>query len=175
MASILCRSPLLGYLVTTNQGSKVPIRGIWGRVKLVPFEQQFTAALGNRRQGLDMELGEELPGIANWLIQGCMLWRKDGLKPPQLVKQATATYQSEEDTLAEFISEYVIHNGSFGVPHADLFIAYAKWAAKAGIHNTMTSIGLSQKLRERGWQSKRTNKHKVVWQGSSLKSTKNQK
>ena len=45
-----------------------------------------------------MELREELPGIANWLIEGCMLWRKEGLKPPQIVKKAVNMYRSEEYT-----------------------------------------------------------------------------
>jgi hypothetical protein len=53
--------------------------GIWRRVRLIPFERQFGP--GERDENLRSKLLAELTGILNWLVQGAMLWQKEGLRP----------------------------------------------------------------------------------------------
>jgi putative DNA primase/helicase len=112
-------------------------------------------------------LFNELPGILNWAIEGALLWEREGLTMPWKIRHPVAEYRTEEDVLAEFISEHIVV-GAVGVPHSDVFTTYLKWAAKAGIWHTMTAIGLAKKLRERGWKDKRNNKG-VFWFGIALK------
>lgn len=44
--------------------------GIWRRMRLIPFRVQIEESKVDRQ--LLSKLGEELPGILNWAIEGCM-------------------------------------------------------------------------------------------------------
>jgi putative DNA primase/helicase len=64
---------------------KPVIRGtdhaIWRRIHLIPFNVQIPEA--ERDKELPDKLKAELPGILNWAIDGCILWRDQGLTPPR--------------------------------------------------------------------------------------------
>ena len=50
-------------------------------------------------------MNEELPGILNWAIQGCLDWQQQGLTPPQVVLDQVATYKTEMDSIAQFVEQ----------------------------------------------------------------------
>ena len=50
-------------------------------------------------------LRQELPGILNWAIEGCLLWQTEGLKAPESVAASITAYRSEMDTVAGFIED----------------------------------------------------------------------
>ncbi|MFZ7126393.1 MAG: DNA primase family protein [Desulfobacterales bacterium] len=87
----------------------------WQRTILVPFNISFVdldpknpnppAHHRQRNKHLETELLEELPGVLAWLVSGCLLWQKHGLKPPAAVLKATEEYNREEDWLEDFIDE----------------------------------------------------------------------
>jgi len=56
--------------------------GIWRRIKLIPFTT--TIAYEKQDRYLEQKLKEEKAGILNWLIEGALRWRKEGLntRPP---------------------------------------------------------------------------------------------
>jgi len=74
--------------------------GIWRRVYLIPFNVQIPASEQN--PDLPAFLSEELPGILNWAIAGCMAWRSLGLAPPESVQAASDDYRQSQDALADF-------------------------------------------------------------------------
>ena len=74
--------------------------GIWRRVYLIPFNVQIPASEQN--PDLTASLAEELPGILNWAIAGCMAWRACGLAPPESVQAASDDYRQSQDALADF-------------------------------------------------------------------------
>ena len=45
--------------------------GIWERIREMPFNRQFTEAEQDKE--LMTILTQELPGILNWAIEGCLL------------------------------------------------------------------------------------------------------
>ncbi|WP_441252491.1 primase-like DNA-binding domain-containing protein [Tardiphaga sp. 71_E8_N1_1] len=53
------------------------------------------------------EFWEERSGILNWLIEGAIRYLTEGLVTPNEVKDATATYRSEQDPLQSFINACV--------------------------------------------------------------------
>ena len=54
--------------------------GIWRRIALVPFLQEFK---DERKDGdLPDKLAREFDGILAWLVRGCLEWQRDGLKVP---------------------------------------------------------------------------------------------
>lgn len=80
---------------------KPVIRGtdyaIWRRIRLVPFE--ITIPEAERDKALPERLKEEADGIFAWAIQGCLLWKQRGLGAPEEVREATASYRDEMDSL----------------------------------------------------------------------------
>jgi len=76
---------------------------VWRRVKLIPFNEKISE--DERIDDLDDQLQEELSGILNWGIQGCLDWQGNGLQTPKGVESATKEYRNEMDTVAEFIRE----------------------------------------------------------------------
>lgn len=79
--------------------------GIWRRIHLIPFTQTFGDKPGELPMNKDMELilARELPGIMNWLINGYLAWKRDGLRPPASVVEATREYRAESDYVAQWL------------------------------------------------------------------------
>jgi P4 family phage/plasmid primase-like protien len=103
---------------------------VWRRVRLVPFGRKF--AEHERDPALVSRLIEELPHVAAWAIAGCQEWQKRGLtETPKSVKEATAGYATEQDTLGEFLAEKTEAGGECS--SAELFIVYKSWAQDCNI------------------------------------------
>jgi putative DNA primase/helicase len=83
--------------------------GIWRRVHLVPF----TAEIPDNEKDPKLQskiIDQELSGVLNWLIDGCLEWQRIGLAIPDEVKAATQEYKAEGDTLGRFIDECAVVN-----------------------------------------------------------------
>ena len=65
------------------------------RFHLIPFA--VTIPPEERDAVLAEKLKAEWPGILAWLIEGCLEWQTEGLRPPQAVLEATEAYLSAED------------------------------------------------------------------------------
>jgi len=140
--------------------------GIWRRVRLISFEENFE---GRADENLAEKLKDESSGILNWIIQGCLLWQIEGLSPPSRVVQAVQDYQAEEDTLADFLEETVEESTSGdGIPHQRLYKKYFSFCETNGIRFKITSRKLAKMLKERGWRSVKKSYSKCVWQGVAL-------
>ena len=63
---------------------------MWRRIHLVEFGVWF-----DKDNTLGEQLLQELPGILNWMVQGCQAWLREGLVPPREVQEATASYRKE--------------------------------------------------------------------------------
>ena len=140
--------------------------GIWRRVRLIPFLEQFRGEKADRN--LFSKLAAEAPGILNWAIAGALLWQKEGLDTPQAIKEAVEDYRTDEDSLADFLSECTEEDRDSCTPHGDLFRKYQSFSESAGVRFKLTSKGLAKKLRERGWVDRRTESAKCVWQGVKI-------
>jgi len=75
------------------------------RLHLVPFT--VTIPANERDNDLPDKLKAEWPGILRWFINGCLMWQREGLNPPHVVKSATETYFEEQDAFETFKGEYV--------------------------------------------------------------------
>lgn len=121
--------------------------GIWRRVRLIPFEETIT----------DSECDEHLPeklraegsGVLNWALAGLREWQRHRLSPPTEVKAAGAAYQSDMDTLGQWMEDHVQTAGAT-TPTAELYRAYSTWARQSGWKNPMTRQAFGRRLAERG-------------------------
>ena len=106
-------------------------RGIWRRLKLVPFVVDIPASLPpDRRKSRDQvqaELAAELPAILAWAVEGSRLWHHGGLQEPPEVTNATKEYQQEMDALANFISECCVVRDGLKTRKQALYAGYKRW------------------------------------------------
>lgn len=103
-------------------------KGMWRRLKLVPFT--VTIAPANMDKDLDEKLREELPGILNWMVQGCLRWQDNGLTDPVEVRQAIAEYREESNPVERFVQECcTVGEDVYGksITNADLYAKFCEW------------------------------------------------
>jgi putative DNA primase/helicase len=77
--------------------------GIWRRIQLVPFEVTIPEA--ERDHDLAAKLRAELPGILNWAIEGCLVWKKSGMSVPDVITDAVKEYRDDMDIMGQWLSE----------------------------------------------------------------------
>jgi putative DNA primase/helicase len=122
---------------------KPEIRGtddaIWSRVRLIPFEVSF---LGREDLTLPAKLLNEMPGLLNWAIRGCLEWQQGGLQPPPKVIAATQAYRAEMDVFGPFLAECCVLDPQAEVWTNDLWNAYKAWCANSGAkEQSQTKLG----------------------------------
>ena len=101
-------------------------KGIWRRMRLIPFEATFEGA--NADKQIEQKLKAELPQILGWAVKGCLKWLAEGLAMPIEVENATKAYRQEMDIIESFLKDCVkiVPNGREKAN--DVFMAYKKWA-----------------------------------------------
>ena len=123
------------------------------RFNLIPFS--VTIPTEERDPDLSEKLKAEWPGILSWIIAGCQEWQEIGLRPPQIVTQATAEYLDQQDNLTAWITEKCQTGPEYASGATTLFKSWSGWAQTAGVHpGTRTS--LCDSLRARGFISGHT-------------------
>jgi putative DNA primase/helicase len=154
--------------------------GIWSRIRLVPFDH--TVPEQERDKGLKAcLLQHELPGVLNWLLEGCLDWqRRCGLDEPGAVRAATQTYREQEDTLADFLAGCTVTAQTLGelpvdvvVPCGELLEACDNWSEQNGLdpvprwlfRSLMTARGFHSKVVRSGQKTRR------VYEGIRLRGT----
>jgi putative DNA primase/helicase len=83
-----------------------------------------------RDQHLAEKLQDEWPAILRWMLDGCLAWQRNGLMVPNVVRQATDEYFSDQDVMSQFINDWVVsdHANTFTTTAA-LFTAWKAWCA----------------------------------------------
>lgn len=138
--------------LSTNH--KPEIRGtdnaIWRRIRLIPWG--VTVPKQERDRKLPGKLRAELPGVLAWIVRGCLEWQREGLKEPEAVRQATAAYRGEMDTLAAFFADECVISEKAWVAATPLYDAYRKWCEENG-ERVEKQRSFGTRLGERGYES----------------------
>ncbi len=162
-------NPVCKVWLSTNH--KPVIRGtddaIWRRIRLIPFRFTIPDHLVDKE--LFQKLKKELPAILNWAIEGCLMWQKEGFKPPDDVLVATSSYRSEMDILAGFIEERCILGLKMEVTAKELYSEYKFWA-ESNNEKIVTSTQFGRLLIERGLTKYRqtTGTKPITYRGIAL-------
>ena len=101
------------------------------RIDLVPFS--VTIPDEKRDNELKAKLKAEGPGILQWLIEGCLEYRRMGLAPPQSVVDATDEYFKDEDSVASWVEERCEVSVGLKDSALRLFASWRHYAEKAGL------------------------------------------
>jgi putative DNA primase/helicase len=126
------------------------------RINIVPF----TLKPANPDRELEQKLMQEAPGILQWMIQGCLDWRQNGLIRPASVIEATAEYFSDQDLFRHWMQEECIcepGNMDRSESSSSLFKSWSDFA-KAGGHKPGTTSTFKDNLTAAGFRFYRSEK-----------------
>jgi len=142
-------------LLLTNNKPHIPAddQAAWDRTVLVPFTQRFVDhPAGPNEHARDPDLKQallaEASGILGWLVRGCLEWQSVGLEVPESLRQATASYREDEDTVGQFLAECCLTGPRYRARSADLYAAYRQWAGDSA----MSQTAFSMRLKRRGFE-----------------------
>ena len=144
--------PVAKFFLAVNHRPKVldDSFGFWRRVRLIPFNRQFTGADDDKN--LLEKLIAEASGILNWLLEGCLQWQAHGLDNiPVSISTATTEYQNESDPLSQFILDQCVINPQGKVPGKQLYEAYTKWCTDQGMRDReqLTNTAFGRRMKEK--------------------------
>jgi phage/plasmid-associated DNA primase len=98
---------------------------------------------------LPAKLRAELPGFLRWAVGGCLAWQRAGLRPPELVRQATAACREENDALGEFFRLHVVFERDATIARKELCEVYGAFCEENGAEPFGANC-FACRLRERG-------------------------
>lgn len=119
----------------------------WRRVQLIPFEhvvpeKERDAALGEK-------LEEQAGSILAWVAKGAADYLQNGgLRTPAAVREATADYAHEQDSIGRFIEERCHVVSGMRSTARDVRSAYERWCIDNG-DTPVSAKRLTQELRTR--------------------------
>jgi putative DNA primase/helicase len=137
------------------------------RFHLVPFDVTIPEA--ERDLDLAEKLRAEWPGILSWAIEGCLAWQREGLNPPDVVRQATAQYLENEDHIGRWIDECCVTAKRVCSKTPILYRNYCQWC-EANNERALSSKSFSPELDLRGFTVEHGEYGNVRW-GIELKNT----
>jgi putative DNA primase/helicase len=137
------------------------------RIAIVPFNNKPQTP--DKR--LEASLVAEWPGILRWMIEGCLVWQKEGLPRPQAVQVATDDYFEEQDLFGQWIAERLeAIPASPGEKHtlsAALFYNWDQYARAAG-EEPGSRKAFAEALKRHGYRPGKDRTGRRVWLGIRL-------
>ncbi len=128
-------SPAHLLFLLTNERPAAPAsdHAFWARMRLIEFRLSFVMdPKADFERPINKELAKQILAtersqILAWLVEGCLKWQADGLKPPPEVLQATHMYQRAEDIIGDFIDECLDVEGGAKCKSTDVYNLYCRW------------------------------------------------
>ncbi len=103
-----------------------------GRVKIIPFERQFTEQEQDKGLKKLFHRKENKSAILNWAVTGWRLIKEVGFDTPPRIAAAIETYRSEADLIGIFLSEYTSAEEKGRLSTSLLYSYYSSWAKDNG-------------------------------------------
>jgi len=158
-------NPLFKLIISGNTRFEIPDTddGIWGRMKLIPWERNILKpepGVANWPT-LDIDLAnkikrQEASGVLNHLVRGLLDYLSNGLAEPKAVTEATAAYRDQSDPLARFLRMCVADESGAKVQSSHLHEVFVAWCKAAG-EREWSNKGFSAALAEKGLKKKQSN------------------
>jgi putative DNA primase/helicase len=123
------------------------------RFYLIPFT--VTIPKEERDEELTKKLVPEWGDILQWMIEGGLVWQKEGLNPPAIVRDATEDYLTAEDCIGQWLEERCELGPNCSLTVAELYRNYLGWLSQNGEPECEVK-GFSQSLEARGFTRKRS-------------------
>lgn len=140
--------------------------GFWRRIVLIGFTRHLSE--GERVADLDRQIiDRELSGVLSWMVDGCLDWRRGGLRIPPSIADAVAAYRSDTDLLGEWLTSNCRISPDTESAIPELFYSYQRFLTdgnmKAPSRNTF-----GRQLVQRGFRKRESN-GKTLYCGLSVR------
>ncbi|APH71435.1 DNA primase family protein [Aquibium oceanicum] len=120
--------------------------GIWRRMAVVHWPKTIAEAEQREFEDVVTELMAERSGILNWLIEGVLIFLREGLVIPDAVRAKTQEYRDEMDRTSAFCAACVVPEPDGEVTAKDFYQAYVDYTVdQGGKPITLTAFGLIMK------------------------------
>jgi putative DNA primase/helicase len=161
--------PQFKLLIAGNH--KPGLRGVDEAIRRRFYLIPFTVTIPPEKRDKDLfeKLRSEWPGILQWMIEGCLAWRRDGLNPPALVREATQAYLEAEDALAQWLDECCGSDPVYVERTTALFASWKTWAEAAG-EFAGSQKRFSKALEDRGFtRDHESRSRQAIFRGLALR------
>jgi len=152
------------WICTNHKPNAGDGHAMWRRIHLIPFKVIIPAEQQDRT--LLAKLENELPGILNWAVQGCLKYQQEGLTEPECIKDATNDYRREMDKLQQWLDDMCSMGPSEHERAGTLYESYKIYMIDNG-GRPLSSNRFFNKLVERGLTKSRTSSG-YIYSGLSL-------
>jgi len=123
------------------------------RFNIVPFIHKPKAP----DRDLQTKLRTEWPGILRWMIEGCLIWQRNGLVRPKVVLDATDEYFTEQDSIRQWVEERCeTGKARLSDTSSNLFKSWTAWATANG-EKSGSSKWFGSALKRLGFKSCKVN------------------
>jgi len=120
--------------------------GIWRRIRVIPFNVIIPDSEIDKDFG--QKLDDELSGILKWCIDGCLLWKQEGLGLPDAVAEAVNQYRKNTDIFGQFIEDCFDRESKLRTSVKDLNLLHESWSKDNGQDPIKKrTIGLQMKIK----------------------------
>lgn len=109
------------------------------RIWVIEFNEHFDENSRDKNLKEIFNDPENKPTILKWLIDGCLDYMKNGLNPPECVRQATNNYKALHDRIGNFISDCCVVGEDKKIVRGTLYSAYCRWCLKS--ENRFRALG----------------------------------
>ncbi len=122
------------------------------RIHLVEFPDSIPAE--ERDGSLKERIRAEYPAILQWMIDGCLAWRSEGLGRPEAVSHATDEYLNSQDTLGAWLDECCERRTDARCQVSGAYRNFERWAKERGEYVPSTTV-FSEKVQARGIEKRK--------------------
>lgn len=117
--------------------------GIWRRMSVVHWPVTLAASEQREFEEVVSEFLPENPGILNWLIEGVLIFLREGLVVPEAVRLKTQEYRDQMDPTAAFCARCVVSEEGEPVTAKQFYQAYVDFTVdQGGKPISLTRFGL---------------------------------
>ena len=131
-------------------GSSGTDKGIWGRLRLVPWTISIPPGEQRPQDDVVAELIADGSWMLRWMVAGFADWQADNHWIADEVRAATEAYRAEQDRLAGFLTDICEEKTFASVGVADLYEAYVAWCAAAD-EEALGKVAFGNMLKKQGY------------------------
>jgi putative DNA primase/helicase len=116
---------------------------------VVPFDHAVRKVNKKLKAYLEDPLGAG-PAILAWAVEGAVKWQQDGLREPEVVREAIQAYRSEIEVFSQFVGDCCVEEIEQWAPSIELFSRDRDWSQSNGYKFPYGPARLRSVLRGRG-------------------------
>ena len=127
-------TPLYKIIIDTNYLPAINDDTLFlsNRVIVIPFERVFTEEEQDHTLKERLQTPQNISGLFNWCLEGLQKYRRDGLKKPQSIRDATDQYKDNSDKVNSFFAECMERLPGINTKGKDVYQRYKQWCFDCG-------------------------------------------